>query len=123
MLIPITISKGLLSECIAYQNVKILVSNSFDLREDKVTVSHENCSDYQFTCETSRAISQPLTRCIDRSKHCNHIIDCEDKSDELSCDRNFQVSSCPLGYTECTDGKSCYQKDEQICGMYQTNYI
>ncbi|CAF2403283.1 unnamed protein product [Rotaria sp. Silwood2] len=120
MLIPITISRGILSECLAYQNVKILVSNSFDFRDeisrqDQVKLSNENCSDYQFTCQTSSVISNPLTRCIDQQKQCNRIIDCEDKIDEVSCDTSLQVQDCPIGYIECLDGKSCYRKDEQTC--------
>ncbi|CAF4366851.1 unnamed protein product, partial [Rotaria sp. Silwood2] len=120
MLIPITISRGILSECLAYQNVKILVSNSFDFRDeisrqDQVKLSNENCSDYQFTCQTSSVISNPLTRCIDQQKQCNRIIDCEDKIDEVSCDTSLQVQDCPIDYIECLDGKSCYRKDEQTC--------
>ncbi|CAF3583878.1 unnamed protein product [Rotaria socialis] len=120
MLIPITMSRGLLTECVAYRNIKILVSKSFDfrkeiLREHELKSSHRNCSNDQFTCETSTTISQPFTRCIDQGKQCNRIIDCEDKSDELSCDSNFQVTNCPPGYAECLDGKSCYRKEEQTC--------
>ncbi|CAF2033568.1 unnamed protein product [Rotaria magnacalcarata] len=120
MLIPITMSRGLLTECVAYRNIKILVSNSFDfrkeiLREHELKSSYRNCSNDQFTCETSTTISQPFTRCIDQGKQCDRIIDCEDKSDELSCDSNFQVTNCPPGYAECPDGKSCYRKEEQTC--------
>jgi Low-density lipoprotein receptor domain class A len=114
-LIPVVISRGLLSECIAYRKANILVSNTFDFRED---ISHkllnETCSNNQFTCQTGAAILRPLTRCIDQRYKCNQIIDCEDKSDELSC----SIANCSSGYTQCSDGKVCYRKDEQTCGMF-----
>ena len=121
-LIPIPISYGLLSQCIAYRNAQVLVSNSFDFREeisreDQLKLSHENCSSNQFTCQTGVAILRPLTRCINHQQQCNRIIDCEDKSDELLCDESFQISDCPIGYIKCFDRKSCYRKDEQTCGM------
>lgn len=123
-LIPITTSRGLLSECIAYRNAKILVSNSFDFREDmsrevQMKLSNENCSTEQFTCRKGVAIARPLTRCIDRrQQECNGIIDCEDKSDEISCKENVQKPGCPIGYTKCPDGKVCYRQNEQKCGMF-----
>ncbi|CAF1159637.1 unnamed protein product [Adineta steineri] len=119
-LIPIIRSRGLLSEHIKYLNIPILVSNSFDFREeisreDQLKLSNENCSNTQFTCQKGVAISRPLTRCIDQGQKCNRIINCEDKSDELHCDRNFQNNDCPPDHTFCPDGKVCYRKDVQTC--------
>jgi hypothetical protein len=122
-LIPITISRGLLGECIAYRKAKILVSNWFNFRdkispEDQLKLSTENCSDQQFTCVKGPAISRPITRCIDRKQQCDRIIHCEDKSDELSCNGNFQSRDCPTDFEKCPDGGSCYRKDGQTCGMF-----
>ncbi len=114
-LIPITILRGLLKECIAYRKTNILVSNSFDFREDiSQKLLNETCLNDQFTCRTGAAILRPLTRCISQRQKCNQIIDCEDKSDELSC----STSNCSTGYIKCSDGKVCYRKDEQTCGMF-----
>jgi hypothetical protein len=121
-LIRIPVFRGLLSECDAYRNTKVLVSNSFDFREemsheDQLKLSNENCSSNQFTCRTGLAIRRPLTHCINRQQKCDRIIDCEDKSDELSCNENFQITDCTNGLEKCPDGKTCYRKDEQTCGM------
>lgn len=114
-LIPIVTYRGLLSECIAYRKINILMPNSFDFREnDSYKLINETCSNNQFTCQTGAAIARPLTRCIDQQKKCNHIIDCEDKSDELSCN----TPTCDKSYTQCPDGKVCYRKDGQTCGKF-----
>lgn len=85
-------------------------------------VENETCTVNQFTCATGFAIVRPLTRCIDRQRKCDHVIDCEDNSDELSCTENFQKQNyqfftCPNGYSKCQDGKSCYRVEQQTCGM------
>jgi hypothetical protein len=86
--------------------------------EDQLKLSNENCSDHQFTCLKGPAISRPVTRCIDRQKQCDRIIDCEDKSDELSCNGNFHTLDCPSNYVKCSDEQICYRKDGQTCGMF-----
>jgi hypothetical protein len=114
-LIPIVISRGLLSECTAFRKANVLVSNSFDFREDySHKLQNETCSNHEFTCQTGAAILRPLTRCIDQRQKCNQIIDCEDKSDEIGC----STSDCPSGYTKCLDGQICYRRDAQTCGRF-----
>ena len=129
-LIRVPVSRGLFSECVGYRNVKVLVANSFDFRpeltrDDSIKLASENCTTEQFTCPTGVAIVRPLTRCIDRRQQCNRIVDCEDKSDELSCNgdsntRDNEFFQCPTGYVKCQDGKSCYRKAEQTCGKIPT---
>ena len=68
------------------------------------------------------AIRNRLTRCIDRRRECDRIVDCEDKSDERSCNASSSVrysefSNCPTGYVSCPDRKTCYLQNEQTCGM------
>ncbi len=118
-LIPIVVSRGLLSECIAYRKVNVIVSKSFNFsQDDSRKLLNETCSHNQFTCHNGVAILRPLTSCIDQQRKCNGIIDCEDKSDELSC----HLFVCPVGsYTKCPDGNVCYRKDEQTCGMFIKN--
>ena len=89
-LIRVPLSHGLLSECIAYRNVKVLVSDKFEIepeisRTQNIELANENCTTEKVACKTGVAIKRPLTRCIDRRDLCNHIVDCEDKSDETSC--------------------------------------
>ncbi|CAF0855242.1 unnamed protein product [Rotaria sordida] len=120
ILIPIIISRGILNECLTYRNIKVLVSNSFDFRneifyQNQLKLSYENCSNDQFSCQTNTIISNPLKHCIDQEKQCNRIIDCENKNDELLCDINFPILNCPTDYIECLDRKTCYRKDEQTC--------
>ncbi|CAF1239553.1 unnamed protein product [Rotaria sp. Silwood1] len=128
-LIRIPISRGLLTECVTYRNIKVLISNTFDFRtelsHDKtIKLTNETCTNNQFRCTTGFAIVRPLTRCIDHRQQCNHIINCEDQSDEISCSENIntynnQFFNCPNGYDKCSDGKSCYRKIEQTCdGVY-----
>ncbi|CAF3323264.1 unnamed protein product [Rotaria socialis] len=124
-LIRIPLSRGLLTECVAYRNVKVLISSAYDFRpelsrDQAAKLAHENCTVNQFTCETGFSIVRPLTRCIDRRQKCNRIVDCEDKSDEISCAENpnahnNEFFNCPTGYSKCQDGKSCYRKAEQTC--------
>jgi hypothetical protein len=117
-LIPVVISHSLFSECIAYRKANILVSNSFDFHEDNShKLLNETCLHNQFTCQTGAAILRPLTHCIQQRQKCNNIIDCEDKSDEVSCN----AANCSTGYTKCADGKVCYRKDEQTCGTFIKN--
>lgn len=114
ILIPLISSRGLFSECLRYRNVRVLVSNFYDFREDiSSKIANETCSNEQFPCRTGVAILRPLTRCIDQRDHCNKIINCEDKSDEIDCSSFIE---CPRGYLKCSDGKSCFRKDEQTCG-------
>ncbi len=126
ILIRLPISRGLLTECVAYRNVKVLVGD-YDFRtglsrEDNKTLANEICTTNQFTCQTGVAIGRRVTHCIDRLQKCNRIIDCEDKSDETSCTENFnsrdqEFFDCPTGYVKCPDRKSCYRRYEQTCGM------
>ncbi len=125
-LVGIPRSHGLLTKCIEYQSVKVLVGD-YDFRtglsqKQNKTLANQTCSSTQFTCQTGVAISQHLTRCIDYSERCNRVINCEDKSDETSCAESFKMRDveffvCPTGYTECPDRKSCYRHNEQTCGM------
>ncbi|CAF0731638.1 unnamed protein product [Adineta steineri] len=124
-LIRVPLSRGLLTECISYRNVKVLVSDTYDFRanlssEDNLKLANENCTNDQFMCKTGVAIARPLTRCINNRQKCNRIVDCEDKSDELVCDGNIdrndqEFFQCPTGYTKCQDRKSCYRYNEQTC--------
>lgn len=119
----IPLSRGLFSECVAYRNVKVLASNSFDFRpeltrEENIKLANENCTTEQFMCQTGVAIVRPLTRCIHRRQRCNRIVDCEDKSDEISCDEQSngrEFFQCATGYEKCSDGKTCYRRNEQTC--------
>ncbi len=125
-LIRVPLARGLLTECIEYRNVKVLVED-LDYRaglsrEDNQTLANEICSNNQFTCQTGVAIGSRLTRCIDNILKCNRIVNCEDKSDETTCPENFrrgdrEFSQCSTGYEECQDGKLCYRKNETTCGM------
>ena len=120
ILIPLIHSRGLLSECLQYRNVPILVSNFYDFREDLSTkLPNETCSNEQWSCRTGVAILRPLTRCIDQRSRCNQVVDCEDKSDEIDC----QPAECPRGYVKCFDGKSCFRKDEQTCGKWEIMFL
>lgn len=125
-LVGIPRSRGLLTQCIEYQNVKVLVGDH-DFRpgltqKQNKTLANENCTNTQFTCQTGVAISQSITHCIDYSERCNRVINCQDKSDESSCAESFKIRDaeffvCPTGYTECPDRKTCYRSNEQTCGM------
>lgn len=118
ILIPLISSRGLFSECLRYRNVRVLVSNFYDFREDiSSKFGNETCSNDQFSCRTGVAIPRPLTRCIDQPHRCNQIINCEDKSDEIDCPSS---NKCPDGYVKCSDGKSCFRRDEQTCGKSQS---
>jgi hypothetical protein len=125
-LVAIPRSRGLLTQCIEYQNVKVLVGD-YDFRtglteKQNKTLANETCSSTQNRCQTGVAISQRLTRCIDSNQRCNRVVDCEDKSDEMSCAESFKTRDaeffvCPTGYTECPDRKSCYRLNDQTCSM------
>ncbi|CAF1428031.1 unnamed protein product [Adineta ricciae] len=115
MLIPHTVARGLLTECTKYEKTKVLVSNAFDFREDQSPLANETCSSHQIGCTKGVAISRPLTRCINRAQHCDGIIHCEDKSDELACNQTVHNAACPTGFTKCPDGKVCYRQQEQTC--------
>jgi len=123
-LISVPLSRGLLTECNEYRNIKVIIGE-FDFRtglsrEDNETLANEICSNNQFTCKTGVAIGRPLTRCIDNLLKCNRVVNCEDKSDETSCTENFNTRDreffeCPNGYNKCQDRKSCYRPNEQTC--------
>ena len=120
-LLHVPVARGPLSECISYRLANVLVSNSYDFRDDFYHRNHqrlslENCSDSQFTCRSGSTIRSALTRCIDRRQQCDRLIDCEDKSDEVSCPEQTMKVDCPAGLTECPDGNSCYRKEEETCG-------
>lgn len=119
-LIPRIVSRGLLTECLRYYNAKVLVSSSFDFREelsheDQLRLAAENCSSTQIKCTRGVAIRRPLTHCINRSQGCDGMIDCEDKSDELFCKAAEHVA-CRPDHTRCPDGKVCFRRNEQTCG-------
>jgi len=124
-LIRVPLSRGLLTECTAYRNVKVLISDEFDFREkslheENIKLANENCTMDQFTCLTGVTIRNSSTRCIYRQQKCNRVIDCEDKSDEVSCTDNFNTNefyNCPTGYDKCQDGKSCYRQNETCDGI------
>ncbi len=129
ILVRVPLSRGLLTECVSYRNVKVLAGD-YDFRtglsrEENKTLANEICTDNQFNCETGLAIRHPLTRCIDRLEKCNRIVDCEDKSDETSCmeNSNREFFQCPTGYDKCQDGKSCYRKNDQTCGMGEIVFV
>lgn len=125
-LVGIVRSHSLLSRCVQYQNVKVLVGDH-DFRvpymeNDKKKLANENCTDNQLSCQTGAAIGRSLTRCIDYKEKCNRVINCEDKSDETFCAENLQTRdteffNCPTNYSKCSDRKSCYRQVEQTCGM------
>ncbi|UJR20703.1 hypothetical protein I4U23_023824 [Adineta vaga] len=119
-LIPRIISRDLLTECTKYEKTMVLVSNSYDFREgvsreEQLKLANETCSNNQLPCRKGVAISRPLTRCFNVGQQCDGIIDCEDKSDESSCERTVQNAACRTGYTKCSDGKTCYRQQEQTC--------
>lgn len=119
ILLRVTVSSGLFSECIAYRNTTIQVSASFDFRDDFYHEDRTNassCSESQWTCRTGVVIDRPSTGCIDRRQRCDRVVDCRDQSDEDSCNQYVPMPDCPSGSTKCLDGKSCYRRDDQTCG-------
>lgn len=109
ILYPYPLTRGLLSECIAYRNVTIVVSTSFDFRDGVETSSTAPCLESQWRCRRTG-------ECIDRKQRCNGLIECEDKTDEETCNPLIPIPDCPVGYEKCSDGKSCYRPDQETCG-------
>ncbi|KAK2578017.1 hypothetical protein KPH14_008439 [Odynerus spinipes] len=88
-------------------------SNYAQQRRPPYGIRNRACTSSQFKCRNGE--------CIDKSKHCDGVSDCRDKSDEYGCPCREDQFECSAGYCvplsrRCDGYKDCYDgMDEENC--------